>query len=194
MRELAPHYFPTDCFGGSSNLEGTGSTFFSGGLFKKFGGNWLHIIFQQIVLVAAQIWRELAPHYFPADCFGGSSNSAWTGSTLFSDRLFWRQLKLWGNWLHIFFQQIVLEAAQIWRELVPHYFPADCFGNWEGTGFTLFSGGLFWRQLRFGVNWHHIIFQWIVLEKAKILNKLAPHYFPADCFGGGSDLVGNKCE
>jgi hypothetical protein len=28
--------------------------------------------------VPAQIWRELAPHYFPADCFGGSSDMAET--------------------------------------------------------------------------------------------------------------------
>jgi hypothetical protein len=28
-----PHYFPKDCFGGSSDLAGTGSTLFSGGLF-----------------------------------------------------------------------------------------------------------------------------------------------------------------
>ncbi len=68
----------------------------------KLGGNWLHIIFWWIVLEAAQIWRELAPHYFQTDCFGGSSNLEGTGSPLFSDRLFWRQL---------------------------HYFPADCFGN-----------------------------------------------------------------
>jgi hypothetical protein len=34
-----------------------------------------------------------------------------------------------------------LEAAQIWRELAPHYFLAECFGNLEGTGSTLFSGG-----------------------------------------------------
>jgi hypothetical protein len=33
-----------------------------------------HIIFQKIVLEAAQIWRELAPHYFPANSFGGSSD------------------------------------------------------------------------------------------------------------------------
>jgi hypothetical protein len=38
-------------------------------------------------------------------------------------------------------------------------------------GFLLFSGGLFWRQLRFGGNWLHIIFQRIV-------------------FGGSSDLAG----
>jgi hypothetical protein len=68
-------------------------------------------------LEAAQIWRELAPHYFPADCFEGSSDLAGTttkkptqphnctgsdlagtGSTLFSGRLFWRELKLSGNW------------------------------------------------------------------------------------------------
>ncbi len=107
--ELAPYYFPTDCFGGSSNLEGTGSTFFSGGLFWKFGGNWLHIIFRQIVSESAQIWWELAPHYFPTDCFEDSSNLEGTGFTLFSDRLFWRQLKFGGNWLHIIFQRIVLE-------------------------------------------------------------------------------------
>ncbi len=43
--------------------------------------------------------------------------------------LFWRQLRIGGNWLHIIFQRIVLEAAQNWRELVQHYFPADCFGG-----------------------------------------------------------------
>jgi hypothetical protein len=82
------------------------------------------------------ILPKLAQHYFPADCLGGSSNLAGTGSilfsdrlfqrrsdlkgtgsTLFSDRLFWRQLKFGGNWLHIIFQRIVLE---IWRELAPH--------------------------------------------------------------------------
>ncbi len=101
-RVSAPHHFPTDCFGGSSNLEGTGSTLFFNILFwrqLKFGGNWLHIIFWWIVL---EIWRELTTHYFPADCFGGSSDLA---------------------------GQIVLEAAQIWRELAPHYFLADCFGD-----------------------------------------------------------------
>ncbi len=58
-----------------------------------------------------------------------------------------------------------------------------------GIGSTLFSGGLFWRQLRFGGNWHHIIFPPIVLEAAQIWRELAPHYIPADCFGGGSDLA-----
>ncbi len=92
-RELAPHYFPADCFGGGSDLVGTGSTLFSGGL------------------------------------FGGGSDLAGTGSTIFSGRLFWRQLRFGRNWLHIFFRQIVLEVAQIWQELAPHYFPVDCFVN-----------------------------------------------------------------
>jgi hypothetical protein len=65
-----------------------------------FGGNWLHIIFWWIVL---EIWRELTPHYFLADCFGGSSDWAGTGSKFFSDRLFWRQLKFGRNWLHFGF-------------------------------------------------------------------------------------------
>ncbi len=43
--------------------------------------------------------------------------------------LFWRQLSVGGNWLHIIFQRIVLEASQNWRELVQHYFLADCFGG-----------------------------------------------------------------
>jgi hypothetical protein len=36
---------------------------------------------QPIVLEATQIWRELTPHYFPANCFGGSSDLVGTGST-----------------------------------------------------------------------------------------------------------------
>ncbi len=62
----------------------------------------LHIIFRQIILeaaqiwrepqqknrhnhttVPAQIWRELAPQHFLADCFGGSSDLAGTGSHYF---------------------------------------------------------------------------------------------------------------
>jgi hypothetical protein len=38
----------------------------------RFGGNQLHINFRRIVLEVAQIGRELAPHYFPVDCFGGA--------------------------------------------------------------------------------------------------------------------------
>jgi hypothetical protein len=170
-------------------------------------------------LEAAQIWQELAPHYFPTDCFGGSSNLAGTCSTLFSDRLFWRQLTLFGgNWLNIIFLRIIFE---IWRELAPQYFLVDCFGgssdlagtgfalfltdyfvdssNFKGTGSTFFSDRLFWwqltlfldrlfwRQLKFGGNWLHFIFRWNVLE---IWRELAPHHYPAYCFGGSSDLAG----
>jgi hypothetical protein len=147
-RELAPHYFLADCFGGSSDLVGTGSTLFSCGLFSgrsDLAGTG-STFFRQIVLEVAQIWRELASHYFPADCFGGSSDLAGTGSTLFSGGLFWRQLRFGRNWLHIMFSRIALVAAQIWWDLAPHYFLADCFGGGSdlaGTGSTLFSGGLF---------------------------------------------------
>jgi hypothetical protein len=119
---------------------------FSGGFFwrqLRFEGNWLHIIYRRIVLIGAQIWQELAPHYFPTECFGGSSDLEGTGSTLFSHRLFWRQLKFGGNWLHIIFWRILLK---IWRELASHYFGADCFGgssDLAGTGSTLFSSELF---------------------------------------------------
>jgi hypothetical protein len=103
-------------------------------------------IFRRIVLEAAQIWRELALHYFPADCIGGGSDLAETGSTLFFGGLFWRQLRFGGNWLTIIFHRIVLKAAQIWRELAHHYFPSDCFrgsSDLAGTGSTLFSSKLF---------------------------------------------------
>ncbi len=38
----------------------------------------------------------MAPHYFLADCFEGSSDLAGTGSTLFSGGLFWTQTYLFG--------------------------------------------------------------------------------------------------
>ncbi len=38
----------------------------------RFGENWLHIIFWQIILEAAKILLELAPHYYHVDCFGGA--------------------------------------------------------------------------------------------------------------------------
>jgi hypothetical protein len=56
--------------------------------YLRFGRNWFHIIFRRIVLEAAQIWRELVPHYFSADSFGGSSELAGTGFTLFSGNCF----------------------------------------------------------------------------------------------------------
>ncbi len=69
-------------------------------------------------------------------------------------------LRFGGNWFHIIFWRIVLEAAQILRESVPHYFLADCFGGSSelaGTGFTLFSEGLFSRQLRHGLFWDRFL-------------------------------------
>jgi hypothetical protein len=62
-----------------------------GGLFWrqfKIGGNWLHIIFQWIVLGAAQNWWELVQHYFPADCFGGSLDGLFRDRFLFDLRSF----------------------------------------------------------------------------------------------------------
>jgi hypothetical protein len=73
-------------------------------------------------------------------------------STLFSGRLFWRELRFGRNWLHIIFRQIVLEAAQIWRE----------------------------PQQKNRHNHTTVL--------AQIWRELAPHYFPADCFGGSSDM------
>ncbi len=118
---------------------------------------------------------------------------AGTGSTLFSGGLVWRQLRFGRNLLHIIYQQIVLEGAQILRESAPHYFPVDWFGGGSdsaGTGSAFLSIRLFWRQLRFGGNWLHIILWRIVLEAAQIWRELAPHYFPSDCFGGSSDMAG----
>jgi hypothetical protein len=70
---------------------------------------WWQLFYRRIVLEAAQIWQELAPHYFPTDCFRGSSDLAGTGSTLFFVGLFWRQLRFGGNWLHIIFQMLMPE-------------------------------------------------------------------------------------
>jgi hypothetical protein len=53
----------------------------------------------------SQIWRDLALHYFPVDCFGGSQFGG-GGQTIFTDS----------------------RLSEIWQELAPHYFPADCFG------------------------------------------------------------------
>ncbi len=47
-----------------------------------------------------------------------------------------------------FFQLYNFVLSEIWRALVPHYF----------------SGGLFWRRLRFGGNWFYIIFWRIVFS------------------------------
>jgi hypothetical protein len=88
-----------------------------------------HIIFRKIVLEAAQIWRELAPHYFSADCFGGSSNLAGTATK---------------------------------QPTQPH----NCTGSdLAGTGSKLFSGGLFWRELKLSGNWHERIISYVQQEE-----------------------------
>ncbi len=63
-RELALHYFRTECFGGS-RLGGDGQ---------------IVMTFRQL----SQIWRELALHCFPLDCFGGSRFGG-NGQTIFMD-------------------------------------------------------------------------------------------------------------
>jgi hypothetical protein len=71
------------------------STLFSGELFwrqLRFGGNC----------------------YFPADFFGGSSDLAGTTTTKTDTTTQLYRLIFGGNWLHIIFRRIVLEAAQIW--------------------------------------------------------------------------------
>ncbi len=100
---------------------------------------------------------------------------AGTGSTFFSGRLFWRQLRFGGNWLQIIFRRIVSDESS---------------SDLLGTGSTLFFGRLFWRRLRFGGNWLNIIFRLIVFEETQIWWELAPHYFLGDCIGGSSDLAG----
>jgi hypothetical protein len=56
-------------------------------------------------MVEVQIMQELALHYFPADCFGGSQFGG-DGQTIFMDS----------------------RLSEIWQELAPHYFHANCFG------------------------------------------------------------------
>jgi hypothetical protein len=86
-------------------------------------------------LEAAQIWRELAPHFFPADCFGGSSDLAGTTTK---------------------------------QPTQPH----NCTGSdLAGTGSTLFFGGLFWRQLRYGGNHNKKTDYWVTAKNW--LNSLA---------------------
>jgi hypothetical protein len=86
------------------------------------------------------MWSEFLPklpHYFPKDCFGGSSDLAGTGSTLFSGGLFWRQLRFGRNHNK--------------KPIQPH----NCTGSdLAGTGSTLFSGGLFLRELKLSGSWH----------------------------------------
>jgi hypothetical protein len=73
----------------AANLVVTNRLFLWTAGYLRFGGNWHHIIFLQIVLDGgsrfggdgqtiftdrrlSEIWRELALHFFWAECFGGS--------------------------------------------------------------------------------------------------------------------------
>ncbi len=76
---------------------------------------------------------------------------AGTGSTLFSVGLFWRQLRFDGNWLHIIFGRIVLEAAQIWQELAQHYLPAPMLMP-EFSYQGIFPRASWWTAYQLGCN------------------------------------------
>ncbi len=91
--------------------------------YLRYGGNWHYIIFRRIVLGSiffrlSEISRELALHYFWAECFGGSRFGG-------------------DGWIVMTFRQL----SQIWWELALHYFPADCFGGirFGGDGQTIFT-------------------------------------------------------
>jgi hypothetical protein len=93
---------------------------------SQFGGDRQTIFMDRRL---SEIWRELALHYFWAECFGGS--------------------QLGGD------GQIVMtfrRLSQIWRELALHYFPVDCFGGIQfgGEGQTIFMDSRLseiWREL-----------------------------------------------
>jgi hypothetical protein len=72
--ELTIHYFPADCFGINffrlSEIWWELALLFLAECFggSQFGGDsQIVMMFRQL----SQIWRELALHYFPVDCFEG---------------------------------------------------------------------------------------------------------------------------
>jgi hypothetical protein len=74
------------------------------------------------------------------------------------------------------------------REIIQFLCDFECIeSEYNQFVLVLVFGGLFWKHLRIGRNWFHIIFQRIVLEAAQNWRELVQHYFPADCFGGSSD-------
>ncbi len=157
----------------------------------KLGGNWLYIIFQWIVLEAANLvvthrlflqtagdlrfggnWHHIIFLWIVLD---GGSRFGGDGQTIFTDRRLseiWRELALhyfWAEWVggsRLGGEgQIMMTfrwLSQIWRELALHYFPAYCFG---GSRFGGDGQTIIWTAgyLRFSGNWHHIIFRQIVL-------------------------------
>jgi hypothetical protein len=48
---------------------------------------------------------------------------------------------------------------------------------------------LFWRQLRFGGNHKKKTNTTTLLYRLRFGWELAPHYFPAECFGGSLDMA-----
>ncbi len=125
--------------------------------YLRFGRNWHHMVFLWIVLDGgsrfggdgqtifmdrrlSEIWRELALHYFRAECFGGSQLCG-DGQIVMTFRQLSQILRELA--LHYFLvdcfggsrfggegQTIFMDSrlSEIWWELAPHYFPADCFG------------------------------------------------------------------
>jgi hypothetical protein len=141
----------------AANLVMTDRLFLRTAGYLRFGKNWHHIIFLQIVLDGgsqfggdgqtiftdrwlSEICRELALHNFWAECFGGSRLGD-DGQIVMTFR----------------------RLSQIWRELALHYFPVDCFGG-----------------IRFGVDGQTIFTD---SRLSEIRRELAPHYFLADYFG-----------
>jgi hypothetical protein len=117
-------------------LAGTGSTLFSGGLFwdrflldliKFFFGARLRYKLMYYYFYHGFDLREIIQFLCEFECIEFECNKFVL--VLVFGGLFWRQLRIGGNWLHIIFQRIVFEAAQNWQELVQHYFPGDCFGG-----------------------------------------------------------------
>ena len=111
----------------------------------RFGRNWHYIIIRRILLgsiffILSENWRELALHYFRAECSGGSRLGGEGQIVMTFRRLsqIWQELALHYFLVDCFGgiqvgsagQTIFRESrlSEIWRELVPHYFPADCFG------------------------------------------------------------------
>jgi hypothetical protein len=73
---------------------------------------------------------------------------------------------------HIILRWIVLEAAQIWRELFHIVFRR-----------IVLEAAQIWREPQQKNRHNH------TTVPAQIWRELAPHYFPADCFGGSSDMA-----
>ncbi len=71
-------------------------------------------------VLEADNWVVMAILWWRSDDY---PDLAGTGSTLFSGGLFWRHPIWW--WQTDYFTDSRL--SKIWRELAPHYFPADCF-------------------------------------------------------------------